>query len=85
MIDKPHSAANPWVRAAIIYIVLALAVFAFPGGFVSWLDDRNASGWLTAPLAVARGIDRVSAAVGVKGIGQALRKHFATFAGEDEG
>jgi len=85
MTDKPHSAANPWTRAAIIYVVLALGVFAFPGGFVSWLDDRNASGWLTAPLALAQAIDKVSAAVGVKGIGQALRKRFATFAGEDEG
>ena len=47
MTGKPHSAANPFGRAAIIYVVLALAVFAFPGGFVSWLDDRNASGWLT--------------------------------------
>ena len=84
MINKLHSAANPWKRAAVIYVVLALSVFAFPGGLVQWLDDRNASGWLTAPLAVARGIDSASAAAGVKGLGQALRKRFAAFAGEDQ-
>ena len=28
---------------------------------MSWLDDRNATGWLDAPLALARGIDAASA------------------------
>ena len=72
-------------RIAWIYLILALVVFAFPGGLVSWLDDRNASGWLNAPLAVMRGVDALSAAVGVKAVGQRLRKEFAKAVGEDEG
>jgi len=70
-------------RIAATYIILAIAVFAFPGGLVSWLDDRNRSGWLDAPLAVMRGVDAVSAAVGVKAVGQRLRKGFADAIGED--
>ena len=42
------------------------------------------SGWLDAPLAIARGIDAVSAAIGVKGVGVALRKRFAAMIGDDE-
>ena len=68
-----------------LYAMLLVTVFAFPGGLVSWLDDRNGSGWLTAPLAVMRGVDAASAAVGVKAIGQSLRKAFAAAVGEDEG
>jgi hypothetical protein len=72
-------------RIVWIYAALALIVFAFPGGLVSWLDDRNGSGWLDAPLAVMRGVDAVSEATGVKPIGQRLRKTFAAAVGEDEG
>ena len=43
-------------------------VFAFPGGMVDWLNNHNASGWLNAPLAVTRGVDSVSAALGVKAV-----------------
>ncbi len=84
MTEKPHSAARAWRSAAIIYVVLALGVFAFPGGMVGWLDDHNDSGFLGAPLALARGVERVSAAVGVEEVGQALRKRFAAFDGEDQ-
>ena len=62
--------------------MLALTVFAFPGGMVDWLDERNASGWLSGPLAFARGIDAASAAVGVKGAGQWLRGRFAAAIGD---
>ena len=72
-------------RLFAIYIILAIAVFAFPGGLVSWLDDRNRSGLLNAPLALARAIDAASAAVGVKPVGQRLRKAFAAAIGGDEG
>jgi hypothetical protein len=72
-------------RILWIYAVLALIVFAFPGGLVSWLDDRNRSGWLDAPLGLMRGVDAVSAAVGLKGVGQRLRKGFAAVVGVDEG
>jgi len=84
MMDKPRTAESSWQRMGVIYIALALGVFAFPGGMVDWLDNHNASGWLNAPLVVTRGIDGVSAAVGVKAVGQALRRQFAKFAGEDE-
>ena len=72
-------------RTLVIYAMLCVTVFCFPGGLVSWLDDRNGSGWLNAPLAVMRGVDAVSAAVGVKAVGQRLRKAFAAAVGEDEG
>jgi hypothetical protein len=49
---------------------------------VDWLDERNASGWLAAPLALAHGIDAASAAVGVKGAGQWLRAEFAAVIGD---
>ncbi len=82
--DKPRSAESPWKRLGVIAFALAFGVFAFPGGMVDWLDNHNASGWLSAPLAITRGVDNVSAALGVKQVGQALRRQFAKFAGEDE-
>ncbi len=72
-------------RIFAVYAIFVIAVFAFPGGLVSWLDDRNASGWLSAPLAVMRGVDAVSAALGVKAVGERLRNGFAAAVGEDEG
>ncbi len=80
--EKPSSSTSPWAWLRVIYAVLALTVFAFPGGMVDWLDERNASGWLTAPLALARGIDAASAAVGVKGVGEWLRARFAAAIGD---
>ena len=79
---KPPSATSPWAWLRVTYAVLALTVFVFPGGMVDWLDERNAIGWLTAPLAVARAVDAASAAVGVKGVGEWLRGRFATFIGD---
>jgi hypothetical protein len=63
---------------------LALVAFCFPGGLVDWLDERNASGWLSAPLALARGVDAASSALGVKEVGQALRKRFTAIVGNDD-
>ena len=71
-------------RLLAIYLILAIALFAFPSGLVSWLDDRNRSGLLDAPLGVMRAIDSASAAVGVKPVGQRLRKAFAAAIGEEE-
>jgi len=79
---KPTTSTSPWRWLRVIYAVLALAVFAFPGGLVDWLDERNADGWLTAPLALARGVDAASAAVGVKQLGERLRAGFAAAIGE---
>ncbi len=72
-------------RLLAVYAILAIAVFAFPGGLTGWLDDRNRSGWLDAPLAVMRTIDAASAAVGVKGVGERLRARFRSLIGDDEG
>ena len=72
-------------RILAIYVILALAVFAFPGGLVAWLGDRNQDGWLDAPLALMRGVDAASSALGVKAVGQRLRKGFAGAIGEEEG
>jgi len=79
---KPPSSTSPWAWLRVTYAVLALTVFAFPGGMVEWLDERNASGWLSGPLAMARGIDAASAAVGVKGAGEQLRRWFAAAIGD---
>jgi len=81
---KPASATSPWDWVRVVYAVLALTVFCFPGGLVDWLDERNESGWLVAPLAIARGVDAASAALGVKQAGQALRKAFADAIGEGD-
>jgi hypothetical protein len=64
--------------------VFALAVFCFPSGLVEWLDEHNASGWLSAPLAIARGVDAVSTAVGLEPAGQQLRKWFQAAVGESD-
>jgi hypothetical protein len=72
-------------RIAAVYAILALAVFVFPGGFVNWLEERNDRGWLAAPLTLARGIEAISGAVGVKRVGQALRARFAATVGDNEG
>jgi len=79
---KPRTSTSPWAWLRVLYAVLALTVFAFPGGMVDWLDERNTSGWLSAPLALARGVDAASAAVGVKQAGQWLRGRFAAVVGD---
>ena len=84
MLERPASSTNPWRGIWTIYAVLLLAVFAFPVRMVDWLDEHNRSGWLTAPLALARGIDAASSAVGVKAVGVALRKRFADIVGEGD-
>ncbi len=72
-------------RLLAVYAILAISVFAFPGGLEGWLDDRNGSGWLNAPLGVMRGVDAVSTALGVKAIGQRLRGGFRNMVGGDDG
>jgi len=81
---KPPTSTSPWAWARVLYAVLALTVFAFPGGLVDWLDDRNADGWLSAPLALASGVDAASTALGVKQIGQRLRGWFAAAIGGED-
>lgn len=81
---RPASATSPWAWVRVVYAILALTAFCFPGGVVDWLDERNASGWLAAPLALARGVDAASTAVGVKGAGQGLRRWFAFVTGDAE-
>jgi len=83
MSQPPARAARRYTLT--VYAVLALASFAFPGGLVDWLDERNASGWLNAPLALMRGVDRISTATGVEPIGRALRKRFAALIGQEDG
>jgi len=80
---KPNRVASPWARAVILLAVLIAAAFAFPGGMVDWLGERNESGWLSAPLAVARTVDAVSSALRVKQVGQGLRRAFGDWVGAD--
>jgi len=82
--SRPPSVTSPWAWARLIYAILALGVFCFPGGLVDWLDERNATGWLSAPLALARGVDAVSSAVGVKQVGESLRARFAAAVGDTD-
>lgn len=78
------NAPFPLRRIAVVFAILSLAAFAYPGGLVAWLDERDAGGRLAVPLAMARGIDAASAAVGVKGLGVAIRKYVAPYlSGED--
>ncbi|HYA74592.1 MAG TPA: hypothetical protein VEF36_15680 [Roseiarcus sp.] len=79
--QRPVSATSPWSWARAIYAVLALTAFCFPGGMLDWLDERNAGAWLAAPLALARGLDAASAALGAKEVGEGLRKWFAQAVG----
>ena len=78
---KPSSPRR-WIIA--ITAILALTAFAFPAGLRDWLDERNASGWLDAPLAAARQIEAASDAIGLAPIGAALRKRFALLVGEPD-
>ena len=80
---RPASAPYARRRILTIYAILAVAALAFPGGLVDWLDERNVSGWLSAPLAFARGVDAVSSAIGVKQVGQGLRKRFSALVGDE--
>ena len=77
-------AANPFRQLLPVYVGLALALFAFPGGVREWLEERNASGWLAAPLVVVAQIEAVSAAAGVKPLGERLRAQFAAAIGGTE-
>ena len=70
------------MRLLAIFVMLAVAAFVFPGGVVTWLEERDRNGALDAPLAAMRGVDAASAAVGVKGAGQWVRKGFAGWVGE---
>ena len=72
-------------RLLAVYAILAITVFAFPGGLTSWLDDRNRTRWLDVPLGVMRAVDTASSAVGVKGVGERLRSRFRGLIGDDEG
>jgi hypothetical protein len=72
-------------RLLAVYAILALAVIAYPGGLVSWLEDRNRDGRLDAPLALMHGIDAASSAVGLKQVGQRLRAKFRALVGDDQG
>jgi hypothetical protein len=81
---KPKTVANPWTRGLVIAAILIAGAFAFPGGMADWLDERNAGGWLNGPLAVARTVESVSGALGVRQAGQGLRHAFAAWVGADE-
>lgn len=72
----------PWI--VTIYVILALAAFAFPAGLTSWLEDRNAHDRLWLPLAVARQIEAASNAVGVAPVGAGLRRRFGKLIGDQD-
>jgi hypothetical protein len=81
----PIAATNSPLRWMItIYAILALAAFAFPAGLREWLEERNADGRLWLPLAIARQVEAASDAVGVKAIGQDLKRRFNGLIGDQD-
>ena len=80
----PVSANRPLRWMVVIYAILALAAFAFPAGLRDWLEERDAGGRLWLPLAIARQIDRASTAVGVKAVGEDLRRRFGKLVGGED-
>jgi hypothetical protein len=74
---KQRICDTPWNWAVIIYSVLSLAVFCFPGGVLDFLEERNGGGWLSAPIQLMRVLDRASAAIGLSEVGSELRSVFA--------
>ena len=77
-------ASSPKRWIATIFAILALTAFAFPAGLRDWLEERNASGYLAVPLAIARQIEAASNALGVAPVGAELRHRFARLIGEPE-
>ncbi len=72
-------------RILVVYAILFLAWFAFPGGVIAWMDDHNRSGWLDAPRAFAGALDSASSAIGVKQVGEKLRATLAVWLEGDQG
>jgi hypothetical protein len=66
---------SPWDWGVVIYSVLALAVFSFPGGVLDFMEEH--SGLLSAPTRLMRAIDHASAAIGLSTVGAELRRAFA--------
>lgn len=78
------AAASPLRWIATIFAILALTAFAFPSGLRDWLEERNASGTLALPLAIARQVEAASNALGVAPVSADLRRRFARLIGEPE-
>ncbi|HTZ66884.1 MAG TPA: hypothetical protein VMB83_05340, partial [Roseiarcus sp.] len=62
---KQRTCDTPRDWAVVVYSVLGLAVFCFPGGVLDFLEERNGGGWLAAPVQVMRAFDRASGAIGL--------------------
>jgi hypothetical protein len=80
--DVAERSPRRWI--AVIYAVLALTAFAFPGGLTSWLEDRNVNNRLWLPLIVARQVEAASNAIGVGRVGVELRRRFSELIGGDD-
>jgi hypothetical protein len=68
---------SPWDWGVVIYSVLALAVFSFPGGVLKFMEERSGDSLLSAPTQLMRAIDHASAAIGLSEVGAELRGAFA--------
>jgi hypothetical protein len=80
-----RAAANTrWRWMVAIYSILTLTAFAFPAGLRDWLEERNGGGRLWLPLAIAQQIEAASQAVGVKQVGEDLRRRFQQLIGDKE-
>jgi len=81
---KQRKVDNSRDWAVVIYSVLGLALFAFPGGVLDSLEDRNADGFLWAPILIVKTIDELSNAVGLSVVSADLRRAFATQVDQDQ-
>ena len=81
----PRPRRARWRRILIIYAILGLAWFAFPGGLVDWLDERNATGWLDRAARARARHRRGFGGNRREGRRASLRKRFAAIIGDDEG
>ena len=78
------AAASPMRWIATVFAILALTAFAFPAGLRDWLEERNASGTLAMPLAIARQIEAAATALGVAPVSADLRRRGARLIGEPD-
>jgi hypothetical protein len=80
---KQRTFDSPSDWAVVIYGVLGLAVFCFPGGVLDFLEERNGGGWLTNAVQLMRAVDSASAAIGLSEVGAKLRGTFAAQVKQD--
>jgi len=82
--QPPGTARSPWRAIAVVVMVLALMLFAFPTAVVDWVSERCPEGPVCeAALAAAGVIEEASYAIGLAPAAQDLRDTVRGFLGID--